>query len=113
MTGWAYLATVLVSTGCVAAMDHRWRLALWARAGRTVAVLVVAVAVFLVWDLVALDRGYYSRGESRFMSGVELAPGLPLEELFFVIFLCYVTLVAHRGARRLLEALRPVREPVR
>jgi len=53
---------------------------------------------------VALDHGFYSRGGSVVMTGVDLAPGLPLEELFFVLFLCYLTLVLHRGVHRLLSS---------
>jgi hypothetical protein len=30
------------------------------------------------------------------MTGIELAPELPLEELFFIVFLCYLTLVLHQ-----------------
>lgn len=102
----AYLATVVASTGCVALVDRRWRLALWVRAGRTVGVVAVGVAVFLAWDIVALDLGFYRRGDSRFMTGIEVHPGLPLEEVLFVLFLCYLTLVLHRGTRRLLEPSR-------
>lgn len=112
MTELAYLAVVLASTVCVAMVDRRWRLALWAHARRTAAVLAIAVAVFLVWDVLALELGYYTRGESRFMTGIEVSPGLPLEELFFVLFLCYITLVLHRGVRRLRDLRRPVRESV-
>jgi lycopene cyclase domain-containing protein len=106
MTGCVYLATVLASIVCVALVDRRWRLAVWARTGRAFGVLAVGVAVFLVWDVVALDRGFYSRGGSRFMTGIEVWPGLPLEEVFFVLFLCYLTLVLHRGTRLLLETSR-------
>lgn len=104
MIAWAYLATVLASTGCVALVDRRWRLVVWSRAGRAAVVLPLGVAVFLVWDLLALDRGFYRRGGAEVMTGIDVAPGLPLEEVFFVLFLCYLTLVLHRGARVLLEA---------
>jgi lycopene cyclase domain-containing protein len=109
VTHLAYLATVLLSIGCVGLVDRRWGLVLWAHAGRAVVVLGSGVAVFLVWDLVALDHGFYRRGGAEVMTGVELAPGLPLEELFFVLFLCYLTLVLHRGTARLLRAGRPAR----
>jgi lycopene cyclase domain-containing protein len=102
--GLAYLATVLAALACVATVDRRWRLVLWAHAGRAAAVLVAGVAIFLVWDLVALDHGFYRRGGAEVMTGVDLAPGLPLEELFFILFLCYLTLVLHRGVLRLLDS---------
>jgi hypothetical protein len=36
------------------------------------------------------------------MTGVEVAPDLPLEEIFFILFLCYLTLVLHRLVQRVL-----------
>ena len=38
------------------------------------------------------------------MSGIVLAPEFPLEELFFLTFLCYLTMVVLMGADRLLRA---------
>ncbi|WP_159791936.1 lycopene cyclase domain-containing protein [Puerhibacterium puerhi] len=107
MTGLAYLAALVVALACMALLDHRYRLVLWADARRGVAVLAVGVAFFLVWDVVAIDAGFYERGGSAGTTGVMLAPELPLEELFFITFLCYLTLVAHGLARRALAARRP------
>ena len=106
MISLAYLATVLASLACVAMVDRRWRLVLWSRAARAAAVLAVGVVLFLVWDLIALDHGFYRRGGAQVMTGIELSPGLPLEEVFFVLFLCYLTVVMHRGMRLLLEPSR-------
>lgn len=92
MTGLLYLAALLVSTGCMALLDHRFRLVLW-RAPRAGALAVIAgIAFFLIWDLVAIASGHYAKGQGP-MTGIMLAPELPLEELFFITFLCYLTLV--------------------
>jgi hypothetical protein len=37
------------------------------------------------------------------MTGVVLAPEFPLEEVFFLLFLCYLTLVLVVGAQALLS----------
>lgn len=95
MISLAYLGVLLVSLGCMLLLDHRWRLLLWADARRGAVVLLLAMAFFLAWDVVVLELGMYRRGESPAMTGVELAPELPLEELFFILFLCYLTLVLH------------------
>jgi lycopene cyclase domain-containing protein len=98
---WLYLAAIVVSGLCVGLLDHRWRLFLFARSGRgRLALLVVAVgaAFFLVWDLVAIAHGMYERGDSPGMTGIEVADELPLEEVFFVVFFAYVTMVAHGAA---------------
>jgi lycopene cyclase domain-containing protein len=96
MTHLTYLVALLVPIACMAAVDRRCRLVLWADWRRTVVVLATGMAAFLVWDLVAIDQDFYRRGGSPLMTGLELAPHLPLEEVFFVGFLCYFTLVAHR-----------------
>jgi lycopene cyclase domain-containing protein len=92
---WLYLLTILVSTACLAAVDHRWRLCLFRHPARTLVVVAVGVAYFLTWDLVAIGLDIYRRGESRAMSGIEVTADLPLEEVFFVLFLGYLALVLH------------------
>jgi|tagenome__1003787_1003787.scaffolds.fasta_scaffold20406574_2 lycopene cyclase domain-containing protein len=100
MTQWVYLLTLLAALACLALVDRRWRLLLWADSRRAVVVLALGVALFLVWDVAALRSGLYRRGDSRWMSGLEVAPDLPVEELFFVLFLCYLTMVLHRLVSR-------------
>ena len=61
-------------------------------------VVAVAVAFFLAWDLGGISLGVFFRGEGEWMTGVLLAPELPLEEVFFLVLLSYNTLIAWRGA---------------
>lgn len=112
MTGALYLAALLVSLVCVGLLDHRFRLVLWADARRGALALVVGVVFFLLWDVAAIAAGFYHQGDSAAMTGIMLGPELPLEELVFVTFLCYLTLVLHGLARLALAALRS-REAVR
>ena len=104
MIQWTYLGTLLLALACMALMDHRWRLVLWADARRGVVVLLTGVVLFLAWDLIAVHLGFYRRGETGIMTGVQITPGVPLEELFFILFLCYVTLVLHRLLHRFVFA---------
>lgn len=95
MTHLVYLTVLLISLACMVLVDRRARLVLWsAHPVRGAMVLAAGTVVFLAWDLVAIRAGFYERG-GAVMTGVELAPHLPVEELFFVVFLCYVTLVLH------------------
>jgi len=55
-------------------------------------VLVVGVLFFLAWDLCGIGLGIFFRGETLFMTGLLLAPELPVEELFFLTLLCYLTM---------------------
>lgn len=101
---WLYLLSILVPTVCMGLVDHRWRLFLFDRPRPALLVVAVGTVIFLVWDVVAISADMYHRGESPAMTGIELAPELPLEELFFIVFLCYLTMVLHQLLRRLLAA---------
>jgi lycopene cyclase domain-containing protein len=93
MTAFLYLAALLVSTGCMALLDHRFRLVLW-HAPRAGAITVaLGIAFFLAWDLAAIASQHYAAGQSEGMTGIMLAPELPLEEIVFITFLSYLTLV--------------------
>ncbi|MCY1159730.1 MAG: lycopene cyclase protein [Citricoccus sp.] len=88
-----YLASLLASLGCMVLLDRRFRLVLW-RAPRTGAVvLAVGLVFFLAWDLAAIASQHYAAGKSEAMTGIMLAPELPLEEILFILFLSYLTLV--------------------
>lgn len=95
MTGWEYLGTLVVSFSCMLLVDHRWRVFLWARPRRAAVVMAVGVVLFLLWDVAGITTGIFERGDSPGMTGIELAPDFPLEELFFVTFLCHLTMVLH------------------
>ncbi len=88
---WVYLLSVLVSGFCMGLVDRRWRLFLFRRPTHAVVALSVGFVFFLAWDFVAIALEVYVRGDSPAMTGIEVAPELPLEELFFIAFLCYVT----------------------
>lgn len=100
---WLYLASVVGAGFCIGLVDHRWRLFLFRWPRRALIVLAIGFVFFLVWDLVAIQLEVYSRGESPAMTGIEVARELPLEELFFIAFLCYVTGVLHGLFTRVLD----------
>lgn len=100
---WLYLAAIVGSGLCMALVDHRWKLFAFDRP-RVAAVSVgVGFVLFLAWDLVAIELAVYSKGESPGMSGIDVAPELPLEELFFITFLCYITGVFHGAFTKVLD----------
>lgn len=106
MTG-AYLLCLLLAGVGVALLDRRWRLAAWRDVSGsrrcTLALVGVGSALLLAWDVAAIALGFYGRGESDALLGVWLAPHLPLEEVVFVAFLSYTTLVVAGGADRVLR----------
>lgn len=103
MSSLGYLLALLVSAGCMLLIDRRWRLYLFAAPGRALIVQAAGVALFLVADLVGIGSGIFQRGEGPYLSGLDLAPHLPVEEPIFLWFLCHVTMLAFTGARRLLD----------
>jgi lycopene cyclase domain-containing protein len=90
--GLLYLAALLVALTGMVVLDHRFALFFWRDARRAAVVLVVGVLFFLVWDLCGIGLGIFFRGETEFMTGLLLAPELPVEELFFLTLLCYLTM---------------------
>lgn len=97
-----YGGALLVSIFCLGLLDHRFRLFLFADVRRAVAVLVLGVAFFLAVDVVAIGQGIFVKGQGPWMSGVVLAPHLPVEELGFLVLLCYSAMLAYTGAVRVL-----------
>ncbi len=97
-----YLLAILVSTAGIALLDWRFRLALWVARGRTLATVAIGVVFFLVWDAAGILTGVFVKGDSLLYTGIVLAPELPLEEVFFLAFLCYLALVCAAGGMRVL-----------
>jgi lycopene cyclase domain-containing protein len=99
-----YLIGLLVALSGMVVLDIRYRL-FFARAPlRAAIVLVIGVAFFLAWDAAGVGLGIFFRGNLALLTGVQLAPEIPLEELFFLLLLCYLTMnvygfVSSRRAR--------------
>ena len=87
-----YLLALLIALTGMVMLDRRFRLFFWAAPRRAALVLLVGVAFFVVWDLAGISLGIFFRGETEFMTGLQVAPELPIEELFFLTLLCYLTM---------------------
>ena len=94
---------LLISLFGMVTLDRRFRLFFVADARRAAMVLGIGVAFFLIWDLVGIGAGVFFRGETVFMTGLQIAPELPLEEVFFLILLCYLTMNVVAGVERMLQ----------
>ncbi|MBO0920229.1 lycopene cyclase domain-containing protein [Cellulomonas sp. zg-ZUI222] len=103
MITFAYLGALLVSIGCLALIDRRFGLAFWYDARRSAWTVGLGVVGFLLWDVAGLLLGIFARGDSPHMTGLLLAPELPVEEAFFLTLLCYVGLLAWRWFDRTAE----------
>lgn len=101
-----YLAALVISIAGLAALDLRHRLALAVSVSRTLITLGLSVAFFLIWDAFGVALGVFFRGQTAFLTGVLVAPEIPLEEVFFLTLLCYSALLLYVGLARLLSKQR-------
>ena len=98
--GILYLLALCISLTGMVVLDRRFRLFFWASSKRAVIVLVSGVAFFVVWDLLGIGLGIFFRGETSFMTGLQIAPELPVEELFFLTLLCYLVMNLYGAVSR-------------
>ena len=92
MIGFAYLAALAISIAGMVALDWRHKLFFWRDRRRASIVLTTGVIFFLIWDLFGIDLGIFFRGSGEFMTGLVIAPELPIEEVFFLTLLSYLTM---------------------
>jgi lycopene cyclase domain-containing protein len=87
-----YLLALLVALTGMVLLDRRFRLFFWRDSRRAMIVLIAGLVFFLVWDLLGIHFGIFFRGETTFMTGLQIAPELPIEEPLFLVLLCYLTM---------------------
>lgn len=110
--GLVYLGGLLLSLAAMLAVDWRLRLFLFHSPLRAALVLACGLVFFLAWDIAGIGLGIFYRAETAIMTGILLAPDLPLEEAFFLTFLCYLTMVLFTISLRWAES-GTFRPPVR
>lgn len=76
---------------------RRWRSLLFA--------LVGVVIVFSVWDIIGILRDHWSYNP-RFVTGIRLVFGMPLEELVFFVVIPLCGLLTYEAVGRVLDLLR-------
>ena len=90
-----YLGGLLFALLGMVVLDLRFRLFFGRAPLRAAIVLVLGVAFFLGWDAAGVGLGIFFRGDLALLTGVQLAPEIPVEELFFLVLLCYLTMNAY------------------
>lgn len=95
-----YLLAILISAAGVATLDWRFRLAAFARPVATALAVAAGAIFFVVWDLVGIVTGTFRIGDSPHYLGVSVAPHLPVEEIAFLVFFCYLTVVVFAAFAR-------------
>jgi len=94
---YAYLAVLIGALLCLGFIDYRYKLALFFNRRQAATVLAVGVLIFLVWDIVGIGLGIFYIGETNYITGLLVAPEVPVEEVFFLLLLNYTALLLWRG----------------
>jgi lycopene cyclase domain-containing protein len=95
-----YLAALLISLTGMVLLDRKHRLFFWQDAFRATIVLSVGIVFFLIWDVWGIALGVFFRGDGPWMTGILLGPELPLEEVFFLALLSYMTMNVFNALRK-------------
>jgi lycopene cyclase domain-containing protein len=78
-----------------------FRARVWRRPGRLLRALWLPLAVFTVWDVVAIARHHWSYSR-RYTTGWNLPGRLPVEEVVFFVVIPICGLLTFEAVRRLL-----------
>jgi len=73
----------------------------WRRPRRLAAALAIPVAVFVVWDVVAIARDHWGYNP-KYVTGWRLPFDLPVEELVFFLVIPICSLLTLEAVRRVL-----------
>ena len=79
-----------------------FRARVYRRPRRLLRALLPSVAVFVVWDVVAIARDHWSFND-RYTTGWHLPLDLPVEELAFFVAIPICGLLTFEAVRRILE----------
>jgi lycopene cyclase domain-containing protein len=88
-----YLAALLFSLSGLVLADYRYRLVFWQDAWAAVKTLLISVPFFIIWDLSGIKYNIFYSGDSPYVTGWQLTDHLPVEEICFLILLCYLPLL--------------------
>lgn len=95
-----YLGLLLFSLTGLALLDWRFKLAFAVSARRAALAVLLPATYLLIWDAVGIGLGIFFIGKTTMLTGVLLAPEMPLEEPFFLLLLCYTTLIVFRAVEK-------------
>jgi lycopene cyclase domain-containing protein len=96
----AYLLILMVSIAGMITLDWKFKLAFFRDLKVSAVTMVLGVAMFTAWDDMGIRQGIFFRGSGQWMTGLQLFPEYPIEELFFLILLNYLCLNILEFAKR-------------
>jgi lycopene cyclase domain-containing protein len=101
-----YLAALIASLLGLLLLDRRFKLVFFRDWLAGLVSILVSLGFFLTWDLFGISNGIFFRGSTHGLTGLTIAPELPLEEALFLILLSYTTLQVFLSLGRLVHGRR-------
>lgn len=87
-----YLSGLVFSIVGTGLLDWRFKLAFSQNTKAALLTTLIPLIFFLLWDGAGIALGIFFRGPSAHLTGLVVAPELPIEELFFLFLLNYTSL---------------------
>ena len=97
----AYLAGLIFSIIGLGLFDWRFKLGFSTNKKAAALATLLPLIFFLIWDGAGIALGIFFRGETSHLTGILVAPELPIEELFFLFLLNYTTLTIFIAVKRI------------
>jgi len=100
----SYLIVLILSLVGLYLLDRTHKLAFTVDAKRSLLSMFPAYVLFLIWDIAGIATGIFFRGQNTWLTGIQVFPEFPIEELFFLALLCYSTLIVFTWVQKALTS---------
>ena len=107
MDHWQYLF-VLAACLAITAPLEMFGAGVYRQPRRAVTAILPVVAVFLVWDAIAIAAHVWTYNP-RYVTGLELPGSLPIEELLFFVVIPVCGLLTYSAVEAILRRMRRIR----
>lgn len=96
LINFSYLISLVISIFGLMMIDKKYNLVFWYSFKTALKTIAIGLIFFLIWDLAGISLGIFFHGQSNLTLPIRLAPELPLEEIFFLFLLNYLSLIIYR-----------------
>ena len=94
-----YLILMGICVAITLPLEFLFGARVWRRPRRLIAAIALPVALFTIWDMIAIARDHWSYNP-RYVTGWELPFDLPVEELVFFLVIPLCSLLTYEAVRR-------------
>lgn len=96
MLEFSYILILSGSIACLLLLDYTYKLAFFCDWVSSVITIFCSILLFTIWDILGIHLGIFFSGQSKYALNMMLFAQFPLEEVFFLFLLSYVTLLLYR-----------------